>query len=178
MAARLTLLVMTLMSFAVLADEPARAAPKTEKPPEIIVVDDVGVGDHFPSHVPGAAPWRLPPPETPVPPQPQAQPAPPPPAPQPPQPPSPAPRDLEQEALERASSALLQGNCEPELPKLAEVVDRTERAENKARARILRARCFSHHAKPDRALAEYLAYLRDFPSGQWAAEAREAVETL
>lgn len=27
----------------------------------IIVVDDVGVGDPFPSHVPGAAPYRLPP---------------------------------------------------------------------------------------------------------------------
>ncbi len=198
-------------------------AKSTEKPPDIVVVDDVGVGDHFPSQVPGSAPYRLPPrddlpppppqPSSPPPaavekpasdpaewatlgapaqPQAQPQPAPPPAAPAvAPQAPAaapapavvsaPAPKaaapaitDLERVTLERASDSLLQGSCETELPRLAELLERTDNVGIKARVRILRARCFSQRAKPERAKTEYLAYLRDFPDGVWADEARDA----
>ncbi|MBL8958069.1 MAG: hypothetical protein JNK82_45265 [Myxococcaceae bacterium] len=187
----------------------------------INVVDDVGVGDHFPSHVPGAAPYKLPPrddlppppppkeqapaenpvsdpgewatigaPAQPAPqPQPVAQPAPvaqpqaPAAAPTPvatPKPtPAPAPSlsaDLERETLERASNSLLQGTCESELPRLAELLERTDSAGIKARVRIIRARCYSTRSKPERAKLEYTAYLRDFPEGVWADEARDAAK--
>lgn len=209
------LAVMALLSSAALAAEP----PVTigTPPREINIVDDVGVGDHFPSHVPGSAPYRLPerepapraeqPPEAPQPPvvsepgewetigsapqaqpqvaaQPQQQAAPTPPVPPQPQvsPPAAAPApqapsgavpDLERETLARASDSLLQGTCEAELPRLAELLDRADRADIRARARILRARCYSQRAKPEKAKAEYLMYLRDNPSGSWVAEARD-----
>lgn len=239
MVTRTTLLMMALVSTAALAGSRAspssgggadRASDAKAQPPaeprvvigatprEINIVDDVGVGDHFPSHVPGSAPYRLPPREMPAPPPPseaRAEPAQPiasppiasqpgewatietSPQPQlvqtltaPPQPavapvapvapPQSAPAaveqvapDLERETLGRASDSLLQGSCETELPRLAELIDRTDRAAIKARAQILRARCFSQRAKPEKAKAEYLGYLRDNPNGAWAAEARE-----
>jgi hypothetical protein len=83
--------------------------------------------------------------------------------------------DIEREALARASKALVQGRCETELPGLAELLETSERADTKARARILRARCFTQRAKADQAKAEYLAYVHDYPTGAWAAEARGAV---
>jgi hypothetical protein len=217
--ARLMLMAVTLVSFSVLADER----------PTINVVDDVGVGDHFPSHVPGAGPYRLPPRDdvAPPPPAPQAPapiaaapvavapvapaaaPAPAPavippdakpvsepsewaaapseakPAPAQVAAPAPAPaavavavavspaKELETDAIERASNALMQGNgsCEGELPRLAEVLDRSSSNDIKARARILRARCFLQRAKPELSKAEYLLYLKDFPNGRWVAEA-------
>jgi hypothetical protein len=88
---------------------------------------------------------------------------------------TPAAPDIERDAISRASDALVQGKCETELPTLAELLERSDRADTKARARILRARCFTQRAKPEQAKAEYLAYLHDFPGGRWAWEARGAV---
>jgi hypothetical protein len=91
--------------------------------------------------------------------------------------PSPAPvaPDLDRQALARASAALVQGRCETELPALAELLEVSDRSDTKARARILRARCFTQRARPEQAKAEYLAYVHDFPNGAWVAEARGAV---
>ncbi len=224
MEVRLTLLAVTLLSFTSFAGEGAPKNAVGEPPPrEIIVVDDVGVGDHFPSHVPGAGKYRLPEPEVAPRPQPAPQvaapaagPAPvgavsdpaewaappaspvtpsaPPPVQQPApaqthqavaaRPPSPAATaavasavtpDLERETLLRASDALLSGSCESELPRLAELLERTESAGIKARGRILRARCFAQRSKALQAKAEYQTYLKDFPEGLWVDEARAAV---
>jgi hypothetical protein len=202
----------------------ALAAPEGKivigaQPREINVVDDVGVGDHFPSQVPGTAPYRLPPLDT-VRPAPAAVAETPPERtasdPQewatlqkPPEAVKPSPveavkpaavvappttiepaapaavvaqapaaataPDFEREALGRASRALVQGKCDRELPSLAELAEQGDRPETKARARILRARCFVQRAKQTEALAEYLAYLKDFPDGSWVSEARGAV---
>lgn len=218
MVTRTMLMTMALVSSAALAGaSDGKAQPPAEPrvtigatPREITVVDDVGVGDHFPSHVPGSAPYRLPPRDLPPPPEARAE-APQPVAAQPiasqpgewatmesPQPqlvqalpqqpqvaaavaptqsaPAAAEHvapDLERETLSRASDSLLQGTCETELPRLAEIIDRTDRPAIKARAQILRARCFSQRSKLERAKAEYAIYLRDNPTGAWAAEARE-----
>jgi len=197
----MTLLAAALISSWALAQNAEK--PKADERPQIYVVDDVGVGDHFPSHVPGTAPYRLPPKDDAPPPAPP--PAPPAPPAQekpasdpaewaaPPQAvaaqtpavpveakavavaaPSPA-RELETDTIERASNALLQGSCEGELPQLAELIDRSSSADTKARARILRARCYNQRAKPQQAKAEYLLYLQEFPTGRWVAEARETV---
>lgn len=224
MEVRLTLLAVTLVSFTSFAGEGAPRNAVGEPPPkEIIVVDDVGVGDHFPSHVPGAGKYRLPEPEVAPRPQPAPQAAAPaaapapvgavsdpgewaaPPA-SPATPPAPAPSqqvapaqahqavaahapapaatavavsavtpDLERETLLRASDALLSGSCESELPRLAELLERTESAGIKARVRILRARCFAQRSKALQAKAEYQTYLKDFPEGLWVEEARAAV---
>lgn len=216
------LVVMVALSYpAVAAPDEASAKARaealsksTEKPPDIVIVDDVGVGDHFPSQVPGSAPYRLPPRDDLPPPPPQKEPAPAveepvsdpgewatigaPPQPAPAVAPGPAPApsavaqpvaapavpaaaspaqissDLERETLQRASNSLLQGNCESELPRLAELLERTDNSGIKARVRILRARCFSQRSKPERAKAEYLVYLREFPEGVYADEARDA----
>jgi hypothetical protein len=203
---------------------------------ELVVVDDVGVGDHFPSQVPGSAPYRLPerdvvvrpesaerpasdpaewasPPVQPMPaalPVPAAQPAreaasvseavaaqaepraqaaieapsaraapgaqvaTAQPAPAPAQP-SALAHELELTAIERASDSLLQGTCETELPRLAELLERSDRSDTRARARILRARCFTQRSKTVQANLEYQLYLRDFPTGRWVAEAREVI---
>jgi hypothetical protein len=240
MSARKSLWMLVLLPAASFAAAPPAQAKAEEKPREIVVVDDVGVGDHFPSQVPGTGPYRLPPREEPVAPrteEPQraasdpsewatldkpAQPAeahrplpaeplrqapaaapvalaPPPAAPTvsapiavapvPAAPASapvaaPAPAaspaapvvpDLDRQALARASAALVQGRCETELPALAELLEQSDRSDTRARARILRARCFTQRAKTEQAKAEYLAYVHDFPNGAWVAEARGAV---
>jgi hypothetical protein len=76
--------------------------------------------------------------------------------------------------LKQASDALLAGRCETELPGLAELIDRSTQPDTRARARILRARCFTHLAREQKAKREYQLYLRDFPNGAWAGEAQEA----
>jgi hypothetical protein len=240
MSARKSLWMLVLLPAASFAAPPPAQAKSDEKPREIVVVDDVGVGDHFPSQVPGAGPYRLPPLEQPVSPQPAAQRteepqrmasdpsewatldkpaqpvethrplpaeplrqapaaaptaiAPPPAAPAVSAPiaiapvstatasaPAAAPPaapvvpDMDRQALARASAALVQGRCETELPALAELLEQSDRSDTKARARILRARCFTQRAKTEQAKAEYLAYVHDFPNGAWVAEARGAV---
>ncbi|MBK7863156.1 MAG: hypothetical protein IPJ65_32005 [Archangiaceae bacterium] len=223
----------TTLLAALLFAVPAFAQNKT-----INVVDDVGVGDHFPSQVPGAGSYRLPERELPVreaPPPREAAPAareatpvektasdpgewatppaapaaqapaatPPPASPVvaavtpaapvmaavpptapivaavAPSAPTAAPAKLSSELeitlIERASTSLLQGTCAAELPQLAELLDRSDRADTKARARILRARCFTQNHKVNLARAEYLAYLREFPNGRWVDEARDGL---
>src|SRR5260221_12520698 len=96
--ARLMLMAVTLVSFSVLADEPAKK--RADERPQIYVFDDVGVGDHFPSQVPGSGPYRLPPKDEVAPPPP----APAAPAPAPVATPAPAPVAAPAPAVEQIAS--------------------------------------------------------------------------
>jgi hypothetical protein len=86
------------------------------------------------------------------------------------------PRDVEGLFLRRAEDALVQGKCERYELGLGELVESSESSQARERARVLRARCFDATLRPSDAEREYRLYLRDWPAGAWADEARGATE--
>jgi hypothetical protein len=53
-------------------------------------------------------------------------------------------------------------------------MENTEDPRAKAKARILRARCFDERLMPTEARREYRRYLEEWPRGEFAEEARRA----
>ncbi len=78
--------------------------------------------------------------------------------------------------LQRAEESLKSGRCGSFLPGLQDVVEVSEDASARERARILKARCHDERLEPVEAEREYRKYLSDFPRGRYASEARRAVE--
>lgn len=85
------------------------------------------------------------------------------------------PRTVEEMFLRRAEQSIGRGDCSKFLVGLEELVQHPGEAGSAEKARILRARCFDDRVMPVEADAEYRRYLRDFPTGRFAAEARSAV---
>ena len=88
----------------------------------------------------------------------------------------PLPRDVEGMFLRRAEEALVAGRCAHYENGLAELVETSESPQAREKARIIRARCFDATLRPAEAEREYRRYLRDWPGGRWADEARGATE--
>lgn len=74
--------------------------------------------------------------------------------------------------IERARASLKQGRCGDFLLGLETLAFDAEAAVVKAKARITKARCHDERLEPGKAAADYSRYLRDFPDGEAASEAR------
>jgi hypothetical protein len=66
-------------------------------------------------------------------------------------------------------------SCERLLPSLEEIAQRSPRTDHREQARYLRARCYEEKLQPQSAQGEYRQYLREFPRGRYAREARSAL---
>jgi len=76
--------------------------------------------------------------------------------------------------LRRAQESIGRGDCSAFLDELS-ALDQAEDGAGREWARILRARCLGDRLRSVEADAEYRRYLREFPGGRYAAEARRAV---
>ncbi|MFN7135040.1 MAG: hypothetical protein ACK4N5_23390 [Myxococcales bacterium] len=86
----------------------------------------------------------------------------------------PIPKTVEEMFLRRAEEALGRGECGKFLTGLEELIDHPGAAGSAEKARILRARCYDERVQPVDADAEYRRYLREYPHGKFADEARRA----
>lgn len=77
--------------------------------------------------------------------------------------------------LSRAEASLKSGQCGGFLLGLETLAFDAETPEVRERARIFKARCHDERLEPSKATAEYSRYLRDFPNGPAADEARRAL---
>jgi hypothetical protein len=77
--------------------------------------------------------------------------------------------------LWNAREQLSAATCESFLVGLAEIAEQSPVREFREQARYLRARCFEERLAPAEAKAEYLRYLREFPKGRYAREARASL---
>ncbi|MFL5322128.1 MAG: hypothetical protein ACJ790_20870 [Myxococcaceae bacterium] len=78
--------------------------------------------------------------------------------------------------LGRAEHAVQRGSCGDFLLGLETLAFDAEEEPVRERARIVKARCHDARVEPDKAGIEYRRYLRDFPTGNFAEEARKAVQ--
>jgi hypothetical protein len=74
-----------------------------------------------------------------------------------------------------AREQLSAATCESFLVGLAEIAQQSTVREFREQARYLRARCFEERLAPEEARAEYQRYLREFPKGRYAREAKAAL---
>jgi len=153
------------------AQRPVASAPKTE------VREPPGQPVRQPARVSQQGAVLAPPPSPPVPvgpPEPLARtPAAIPEAPPPEQKLEPVP--VEEFRLRQAERAIGSGDCGRFLGMLAEYLEEAQSPAGRERARITRARCFDDLVMPMEADAEYRRYLREFPNGRFAPEARSVV---
>lgn len=77
--------------------------------------------------------------------------------------------------IQRAQKSLKQGRCGDFLLGLETLAFDAEAPSVRANARIVKARCHDERLEPTKAAADYSRYLRDFPDGDAAAEARAAL---
>ncbi len=146
--------------------QPAVAAPASEPAPPATLLSAAAIVEPPPA------------PSGPVAPAPQAplleaKPAPRMPQGQPPR--YPAAISVEEQLLNEAEFAASRGECPRYQLFLAEYLEDMSAPSGREKARWLRARCFDQMSMPVDADAEYRRYLREFPDGQHAEEARRAV---
>jgi len=94
---------------------------------------------------------------------------------EPPEPGAEQPGTTDARFLWNAREQLNATTCESFLVGLAEIAERSTVREFREQARYLRARCFEERLAPAEAKAEYQRYLREFPKGRYAREARTAL---
>ncbi len=82
---------------------------------------------------------------------------------------------VEESYLRRAEGSLESGDCRGFLLGLEEMLETGEDQGGRERARIVRARCFAKGRASVEADREYRRYLDEFPTGQFASEARRAI---
>ncbi|MGI5862402.1 MAG: FecR domain-containing protein [Myxococcales bacterium] len=87
----------------------------------------------------------------------------------------PASITVEEQLLNEAEFAASRGECARYQLFLAEYLEDTSAPAGREKARWLRAQCFEKMAMPVDADAEYRRYLREFPDGPHAEEARRAI---
>ena len=81
-------------------------------------------------------------------------------------------KDADERFLGYARLQMSPRTCESFLVGLAEIAQRSPRQLHREQARYLRARCFEEKLQPKAAQGEYRQYLKDFPRGRYAREAR------
>jgi RNA polymerase sigma-70 factor (ECF subfamily) len=86
-----------------------------------------------------------------------------------------APVPIEVQLLRRAEQARVDGRCGLFQEMLANFLEEPGETEGREQARWLRASCFAASGQPIDADAEFRRYLREFPDGPHAEEARRAV---
>lgn len=86
--------------------------------------------------------------------------------------------DAESIFLRRADKSLNDGTCERYLVALDLLATDVRRDDRTQLARIMRARCFDSLMRVKEAEAEYHRYLREYPNGRHAAEARRVLSEL
>jgi hypothetical protein len=94
---------------------------------------------------------------------------------EPPQPGVEQPGTTDARFLWNAREQLSATTCESFLVGLAEIAERSTVREFREQARYLRARCFEERLAREEARAEYQHYLREFPRGRYAREAKAAL---
>lgn len=82
------------------------------------------------------------------------------------------PEDLEELFLMRAERSLRNGGCDRYLLGLADIAEDPQRSLRQERARIAMARCQLKLGQVDAAMQELSRYVRDFPHGLFAREAK------
>jgi hypothetical protein len=87
----------------------------------------------------------------------------------------PAPREVEERFLIHARSEVATRTCESYLVGLGEIAEQSKVRPFREEARYLRARCHEVRFAPSDAAAEYRLYLKEYPRGRWAEEARVAL---
>jgi hypothetical protein len=87
----------------------------------------------------------------------------------------PAPREVEERFLAHARAEVATRTCESYLVGLREIAEQSHVRPFREEARYLRARCYEVRRQRDEATVEYLRYLREYPWGRWAAQARAAL---
>lgn len=80
--------------------------------------------------------------------------------------------EAEELFLLRAERSLRKANCQKFMSGLEEIASDSPATSKTERARITRARCLQAQGKAGQAQAEFQKYLRETPSGDYAAEAR------
>jgi hypothetical protein len=85
---------------------------------------------------------------------------------------APAASSIDLQFIERAQLSLKSGRCGEFLLGLETLAFDSEEDAVRARARMTKARCHDERLEPAKAAADYSRYLRDFPNGEFAAEAR------
>lgn len=78
--------------------------------------------------------------------------------------------------IQRAQQSLKKGHCGDFLLGLETLAFDAEEPVVREQARIVKARCHDERLEPDKAAADYSRYLRDFPDGAAAAEAKAALK--
>jgi hypothetical protein len=84
-------------------------------------------------------------------------------------------RDADERFLGYARLQVGGRSCDRLLSSLEEIAQRSPRADHREQARYLRARCYEEKLQPQSAQGEYRQYLREFPRGRYAREARTAL---
>ncbi|WP_257460561.1 FecR domain-containing protein [Archangium lipolyticum] len=87
----------------------------------------------------------------------------------------PAPREVEERFLAHARAEVATRTCESYLVGLGEIAEQSHVRPFREEARYLRARCYEVRFQRNEATVEYLRYLRAYPWGRWAAQARAAL---
>jgi ferric-dicitrate binding protein FerR (iron transport regulator) len=160
------------------ASRPPRSAPAPVAPPPVTVAPEPDSPSSMPEPPLAVAP--------PVEAWPELEPAPLPPAlalpevKSPPEPAipwqgAPAPREVEERFLRHARADLNHRMCESYLVGLGEIAEQSRVRALREEARYLRARCHELRFSPNEAATEYRLYLREYPHGRWAREARVAL---